>query len=110
MPKPIIKARFKRTWELFGASENTHGFREAVNVPAGEYELEVIVNPLYPAIGYWMVIKGRAIGMAYGAWVQWLNGDVDWEEFEIELTVDGQKLDSSSEKIQRERLLKYVCA
>lgn len=94
----MITATLKKAWEMVDAKNSA---KEHTIVEPGTYELERIENP-YGHNAKWLVLKGTKIGMAEGAWRQWINGTLanrvghanygkptDWDEFEIILIEDG---------------------
>ena len=113
MPNPIVKAITKRVWEF-----STHETGRQVWLPPGEYNLELVSKPSWlnsDTICLWFVVKDgefKDVGGATGFWLDWQNETladreghfnfgkpIDWEEFEIQVFVDGRKLDGSFENI-----------
>jgi hypothetical protein len=95
----MIKATLKSDWEMLDASVSPP---KKITIQAGLYVLERIDNPCGHR-GTWLVLMETKIGMAEGAWKQWINGikadepghpacgqPIDWGEFEIVLEENGR--------------------
>lgn len=88
-----MRVTLKRTWELIDSQS-----RRCVEVSPGTYAVEKIPNPFgHP--GFWFVLAGTRVGMACGAWTQWINGamnrygnPIDWGDFAVVIYVDGRKV------------------
>jgi hypothetical protein len=85
----MIQAILKRHWKMPNGAKTSRENREEVEVAPGNYELDRVPNP-FGHKAPWLVLKGTLIGMAEGAWRQWINdADTQWDDFEIIIDEDG---------------------
>lgn len=97
MADPIIKVLTRATWSLLDGDNPPGQRQKGIDIPPGEYEVELIRNPFYPRVDRpWLVLKGTKIGQTAGAWLCWRNGQlntknepIDWGDDEILVSVDG---------------------